>query len=303
MKKLFFVVGLFLGYIFTNAQNVEKAGLDSISQLSKVLYDEGDDSVKIVANVAAERLFEEILTSRNLSFLHFDSLRFVKEICTEDAGVRIFTWAVPLSDGAFLYSGFIQKIDRKGSTAKVFRLKTKSADIDQFTSYTAENWPGAVYNQIIETRVGKQTLYTLFGWIGGSKGATHRIIETIFFTEDRNPVFGQPVFSGFSSRLQSRVIFKFNSQVPFHLGYEKQLIPGKKKKQFMIVFNRLIESKPEMGLIPGLKVADYSLFDGFIFRDDRWVFIENVDARMPENKEKASKPPADLDLVPASKRK
>jgi len=71
----------------------------------------------------------------------------------------------------------------------------------------------------------------------------------------------------------------------------------------MIVFNRLIESKPEMGLIPGLKVADYSLFDGFILRDDRWVFIENVDARMPENKEKASKPPADLDLVPASKRK
>jgi hypothetical protein len=71
----------------------------------------------------------------------------------------------------------------------------------------------------------------------------------------------------------------------------------------MIVFNRLIDSKPEMGLSPGLKVADYSLFDGFIFRDDRWVFIENVDVRMPEQKNNTARPPDDLELSPALRRK
>jgi hypothetical protein len=183
-------------------------------------------------------------------------------------------------------------------------LKNISTEIDLFISYLPENWPGAVYSRIIETRFGKQSLYTLFGWIGGAKGATHRIIETLIFTDDGNPVFGQTVFSGVSKRLQSRVIFTYNSQVPFHLAYEKQLTPGnKKRKENMIVFNRLIDSKPEMGISPGLKVADYSLFNGFIYRDDRWVFIENVDVRMPEQKNNSARPPDDLELSPASKRK
>lgn len=303
MNKIIFIVFILLMFSFTKAQNPEKASLDSIAQLGKILYENGNDSIKKVTNLRVEQLFEDFLLAENLSVLNFDSLKFIKAVSTDDTGLQLFTWAVPLSDGSFLYSGFIQKYDKKRTIGQVFRLKNNSTEIDLFTSYAPENWPCAVYSRIIETRFGKQSLYTLFGWIGCAKGATQQIIETMIFTEDGNPVFGQPVFSGISVRLQSRVIFTYNSQVPFHLAYEKQLTPGnKKRKENMIVFNRLIDSKPEMGLSPGLKVADYSLFDGFIYKDDRWVFIENVDVRMPEQKNSASKPPEDLELAPASKR-
>ncbi len=304
MKEINFVVFILLMFSFTKAQNPEKASLDSIAQLGKILYENGNDSIKKVTNLKVEQLFEDFLVAENLSVLNFDSLRFIKTVSTDNAGLQLFTWAVPLSNGSFLYSGFIQKFEKKGTTGKVFKLESNSAEIDLFTSYPPENWPGAVYSRIIETRVGKQSLYTLFGWIGGAKGAALRIIETMIFTEDGNPVFGQPVFSGFSKRMQSHIIFMYNSQVPFYLGYEKQLTPGsKKRRESMIVFNRLIDSKPEMGLSPGLKVADYSLFDGFIFRDDRWVFIENVDVRMPEQKNNTARPPDDLELSPALRRK
>jgi hypothetical protein len=304
MKKFFFIVFILLLSSFVHAQNPGKVSLDSIAQLGKILYENGNDSIKNVTNLKVEQLFEDFLLTENLSVLNFDSLRFIKTVSTDNAGLHLFTWAVPLSNGSFLYSGFIRKFDKKGTNFKVFRLKNTSTEIDLFTSYPPESWPGAVYSRIIETRFGKQSLYTLFGWIGGAKGAALRIIETIIFTEDGNPVFGKHVFSGVSKLLQSRVIFTYNSQVPFHLAYEKQLTPGsKKRRENMIVFNRLIDSKPEMGISPGLKVADYSLFNGFIYRDDRWVFIENVDVRMPEQKNNSARPPDDLELSPASKRK
>jgi hypothetical protein len=304
MNKIIFIVFILLTSSFGNAQNSEMASRDSIAQLGKILYGNANDSIKKVTNLKVELLFEEILLTENSSVLNPDSLRFIKVIFTDDAGLKLFTWAVPLSNGSFLYSGFIQKFDKKRTIGQVFRLKDNSTEFDLFRSYPPENWPGAVYSRIIETKFGKQSLYTLFGWIGGVQGATYRIIETMIFTEDGNPVFGQPVFSGLSGRLQFRVIFKYNSQVPFHLAYEKQLITGsKKQREYMIVFNRLIACKPEMGLSPGLKVADYSLFDGFISKDDHWVFVENVDVRMPEQKNSSVRPPDDLELAPATKRK
>ncbi len=304
MNKIIFIVFILLVSSFANAQNSEMASRDSIAQLGKILYGNGNDSIKKVTNLKIEQLFEEILLTENSSVLNLDSLRFIKVISTDDAGLKLFTWAVSLSNGSFLYSGFIQKLDKKRKFSKVFKLKDNSTEIDLFKSYPPENWPGAVYSRIIETKFGKRSLYTLFGWIGGVQGATRRIIETMIFTEDNNPVFGQPVFSGLSDRLQFRVIFEYNSQVPFHLAYEKQLIPGsKKQREYMIIFNRLITSKPEMGLNPGLKVADYSLFDGFISKDERWVFVENVDVRMPEQKNSSARPPDDLELAPATKRK
>jgi hypothetical protein len=45
------------------------------------------------------------------------------------------------------------------------------------------------------------------------------------------------------------------------------------------------------------------LFDGFTSKDERWVFVENVDVRMPEQKNSSSRPPDDLELAPATKRK
>jgi hypothetical protein len=205
---------------------------------------------------------------------------------------------------AFLYSGFIQVFGKGGSIKQVIKLENLPVETDLLKSYNSNNWPGAVYYKIISINYGKTKLYTLFGWQGSKPGMASRIIETLIFDENGTPVFGAPVFSDYSSKKLCRVIFKFTDKVPFQLSYEKQLIPGsKKKRQNMIVFNRLISAQPDMGLSPGVKMPDYGTFDGFVFKKDSWHFMKDIDVRMPEQKSKSTNSPNELNLAPSTKKK
>jgi len=304
MKKGIFIIIFLLAGRLILAQTNEFAAIDSIQLFSKNLYDNSPDTLKKAMNQKVEQLLGEFLLMEQSVFFSFDSLRFLKSLPSGDGSFKIFTWAVPLMGDAFLYSGFVQVFGKGGSIKQVIKLENLPVETDLLKSYNSNNWPGAVYYKIIGLNYGKTKLYTLFGWQGSKPGMASRIIETLIFDENGTPVFGTPVFSDYSSKKLCRVIFKFTDKVPFQLSYEKQLIPGsKKKRQNMIVFNRLISAQPDMGLSPGVKMPDYGTFDGFVFKKDSWHFMKDIDVRMPEQKSKSTNSPNELNLAPSTKKK
>jgi len=304
MKKILFFTLFVLMCPIIKAQLPETATIDSIRQHVHKLYDNAPDSLKKILNSRVEELIDKFLqTTRSIGY-RFDSLKFLKVVAPDDNAFRLLTWVVPLSDGSFLYSGYLQMSGKKNVSGTLFKLVSLTGEPDVFSSYSCENWPGAVYYKMIGNRTGKVKCYTLFGWMGSEPGTTQRIIETLYFDESGSPVFGKQVFFNVTAKPQNRIIFRYTDQMPFQLAYEKQLVPGsKKKKQDMIVFNRLAGSKPEMGIRPGTMVPDYSTFDGFIFKKGSWIFIEDIDARMPAQKKQSVNPPAELELSPSHGKK
>lgn len=279
MRKLIFLIFLFGNLQVISAQIPDSLFIMKFDSIAGIIYSPQSDSVKLAANDTILVMLTDFLsTTQSLTF-PFDSLKFVKVVSPAGFDFRLITWTIPLSGSRHSYYGFLQKIS-KGVVANVVELKDNGGIRNTDQSYTCDNWPGAVYYRIIETKSGKVNIFTLFGWVGESSGKACRIIETLVFNESGEPVFGWPAFQTEQGNLQNRVIFEFTDQVPFHLAYEEQLLPGKRKKRgWMIVFSRLVGNDPSLGRFFQAQIPSYDTFDAFIFEKDHWKLHKNIDVR------------------------
>ncbi len=267
--------------------------LHSLDSLGHVLYANNADSVKLGANQELEQRFEDFLQKQASVDLPVDSLKFIKRVAPDDDHFRLFTWAVPLSEHRYLYSGLMQRLQH-GKPSGVAALRQGSMPVLENETYDGQHWPGAVYTQLIEKK-DDQTFYTLLGWMGDEPGKARRVIDVLTFGDDGSMQFGLPVFV-LGKKVNDRVIFEFTSEVPFHLAWEEQRVPGKKrKKEWMIVFNHLGGNDPAMGRMFKAAVPAYDQFDAFLFEKGRWVLHTDVDVRTETQKYEA---PQELQLSP-----
>jgi hypothetical protein len=197
-----------------------------------------------------------------------------------------------------LYSGFIQKI-RKNAPIEIIQLQGNLTEPDEKKIYDKNTWPMAVYTRLIVNKNKQGEFYTLIGWMGGREGSSRRVLEVLTFDQNGNPVFGAPIFNSDQKTLKSRVIFEFTDQIPFHLAYEQQRLPGKKKKKgWMIVFNHLSGNSRQSRNPYKVLTPNYDKFDAFIFDGTRWQFTSDIDVRMNEKDIQKYSPPADIGLEP-----
>lgn len=267
--------------VLLQASNPDSIIIRSIEQKALTLYQNNPDSVKKAANDSILSEMQSLLkTTSSLSF-PFDSLRFVKVASPPDHSFILITWTVPYVDGHNYY-GFIQRIS-KNEIAEVHELTDNGGSREPGRNYPATHWPGAVYYKLIEKSTKTGRLFTLFGWVGGEPGTARRVIEVLTFDEADKPVFGAPVFLLEQDELHYRVNFEYTDQVPFHLAYEEQFIPGRRsKKDRMIVFNRLRGNDPAMGRYFRAAVPSYNTFDALIFENGYWKLHKDIDARAME---------------------
>ncbi len=299
MLKQLLLILLIFSRLLMEAQN-HQSDLQTIvnDSLAKTLFGNYSDSLKILTNQQMETLMNTFLTGSESIGFQFDSLRFVKCVQPNKADFRIITWVVPLMEKRFLYTGFIQKISN-GQVAAVVRLESGKSGPDENSSYQKDDWPSAVYTQIIENKNDNGRFYTLIGWMGGGEGKARRVLEVLTFDQAGNPVFGAPVFiTDNSKKSKSRVILEFTDQVPFHLGYEQQRLKNEKKKKWMIVFNHLSGNNPLFRNSFNALVPSYDKFDGYFFEDHKWHFVNDVDVRMDDKNSPGYKPPSEIGLEP-----
>jgi len=295
---LFLIFTFFSGCLFSQT---DKQAIENLQSLAKQLYGKNPDSVKFATDDKIKVLMAELLETSYNDYVAIDTLTFLKALNEDDGRFRLITWAFPLSDELYNYSGFIQLFDRDGLPDTIFTLGYKKANTDVLKVLSIDEWPGAVYYKLIEKNSGKNKIYTLLGWMGTEPGKAKRVIEILDFDDSGAPYFGKPIFVMDDKKIQDRVTFEYAEEVPLHLKYEKHPLPGKKKKAGMIVFNRLVGNNPQMGRMYKAMVPDYSTYDGLIFEDEKWVLHRDLDLRVNTD-DLNSKPPKEAGgLAPSGK--
>lgn len=193
----------------------------------------------------------------------------VGRVNSPDKEFNLFTFNIPLTDGTHQFAGVIQLSPRQG-VCKVIPLNDVSkqyATRPVFEQFTADRWYGSLYYEIIPKKVEGKKVYVLLGaCLNNSLFTNKKIIETLWFTDEREPIFGYPLFD-YGLKVQSRVIFEYTIMAQMAIHYNKKLD--------MIIFDHLAPSSPLYTNNFKYYGPDAS-YDGFKFKDGLWRFWPNV---------------------------
>lgn len=277
---------------FTSAQSVSiNSGIqDSLSKLSSSIWKQKTDSARLRANTIFFSKFQSILKSKSYSELPFDSINGITRITTDDGLLRIFTWNVPLTSGINKYFGFIQHFQ---DSCFVIPLLSNDNEPSDFSSkqLIPKMWYGAIYYQLIQVEINKNKAFTLLGWDGFSAVSNRKLIDIIHFDNSGNVLFGMPVFKT-DQGIKSRVVLEYSKKANMLLRYDYQAIRIEKRKRikkeaaWLIVLDRLVPMDHSLKGMQKYYVPSGDTYDGYIFRDNYWVFVEDIEVA---NKEKSIK--------------
>ncbi len=285
-SELRFFKILFLAFFLSHlasAQTVNPAvGVqDSLSMLSTQIWKQKSDTGKLAANEVFFRKFQSTLRNPNLLKFPFDSIKGITHVANESGSLRIFTWNIPLADGSNRYFGFVQMA---GDSLRVVPLRSKQDEVNSFENkqLSADQWYGAIYYGLISVKISGQQAFTLLGWDGYTSGSNRKLIDIMTIDKPGNLQFGLPVFKT-DHGLKSRVVKEYAEKATMTLRYDYQSIlvqKGKKVKKddtWLIVMDRLVPMDPSMKGFYKYYVAAGDTYDGFVFRDEFWSFVEDVE--------------------------
>lgn len=250
---------------------------DSLVVLARDIMRPADDAGRLKANSVFIQYFGEVLSQPGSMDHAFDSLRTVSLISPSDGRFRLITWYVPLQRQRFRYFGFLQGENRQGVPVELHD-ETHRIDWEDEKGLLPERWYGAFYYDIIE-HPGHE-FYTLLGWKGHSPILRKRVVEILDFTGGE-AVFGRPLFAP-PYENHWRIVFQYSARVSMSLL--KESIGGETPgdEQAMIVFDRLHPMNEGLQGRFQFYVPEANVFDAFFFEDGSWLYVPDVDLRMPE---------------------
>ena len=244
---------------------------DSLKQLFQKLYLQESDQEKISVNKDILEYFSQVLSDRESFQFTFESLDMIGKLIAPDRSFKIFTWNIPMEGFTNEYHGLIQRAGRKMEECQVFRLSNETR-LDKGmldNSYTHEQWPGALYYEVLRNKHGGNVFYTLLGFHFNDRFSDMKIIEILTFNKEGKPIFGKPVFNTPEGKLH-HVLFEYSGEAVFSLHYNSKLK--------MIIFDHLSPIEPELAGHPRFYVPDLS-YDGYKFHKGFWEFQEDLDVR------------------------
>jgi hypothetical protein len=258
-------------------QNEDTALIYEYEQRINELFNDmsryNNDSKREKINDEIVTKFEQVLNIEGSFSYPFDSLKNIGKIVSKNNKLRIYTWNLPYMDGTHKYFGFIQYYPPKEKSFLLYKLIDNS---DVYKSpenliFTDTSWLGALYYEIVEKKYEGDIYYTLLGFDFNNLLTAKKIIELLYFKDNKFPVFGKPIFN-YRNRLCNRIVFEYSAKVTMSLKYNEDLK--------MIVFDHLSPSKPSYEGHFMYYGPDFS-YDGLEFRDGIWHEIHDVDVRNP----------------------
>ncbi len=278
MKKLFYLLLLVIFGINNLWSQSYKESLNSkmdsiITLLSKV-EKANTDSLRLVLGKKSADFLQEILMHPRSWNIDYSPLKDKISILESDDGsLRIFTWAVPLSEG-YRYYGFIHRYDKKHNMTFFYRLYDRSDDIknpeNQYLDQ--DNWYGCIYYDLISQSYKRKTIYTVLGADPNGNIINRKIIDVITFRGNGAPRFGYDFRNEYGQPVK-RFIFEYNNQASMMLRWEDRLK--------MIVFDHLSPSEPRYKGLPQFYGPDFS-YDGLKFEKGKWIYVIDIDLRAPK---------------------
>jgi hypothetical protein len=253
---------------------------DSLHRMGMRIIEPRDDHERLERNTLFLESLREALLSDSALTHPFDSVRTVSFLPDPGGNFRIVSWYVPLVSGQFQYFGFVQTKATEKKAGKLYFLNDLSPLLSQVSAreLNHDEWFGAYYYELIHLRYRRKDCFTLLGWKGDNPASRKRVIEPFRLTE-QGPVFGAPVFEA-GDRKPFRVIFEYSARVSMSLKYHAQFPVRRRRTIPMIIFDRLSPTHETLRGNFQFYVPEVNVFDGFQFKDGRWVFVPDVDARV-----------------------
>ncbi|MXV52077.1 hypothetical protein GS399_13950 [Pedobacter sp. HMF7647] len=251
---------------------------DSLSEIGSHLINDQSVPERINASYTfAKTLVRALKIPRSFNY-RFDSLKTIAVRYSPDQRFRIFSWHVMYDDGSYRYYGAIQMNNPDGKL-HLFGLVDYSQAIKNPADTVTSNdrWYGAQYYSIIPVTYNVRTpYYILLGWKGNNVKSTKKVIETLYFKDDK-PVFGMSVFDGNKGvSSNKRIIFEYSRQASMLLNYDT--------KTGMIVFDHLAAPDAKMVGNPELYGPDMS-YDGYKLVGGRWKLVQDIPLKNPPSGE------------------
>lgn len=272
MRKLLFVFFVLLG----SSNLFSQINLEQREQQLKSEFDclvlADSDSLKLSICREIEKLFADLLVEEESFNYPFSELSKMGTLTSPDQKFRVFNWNCVLRDGSYRYFGLLQLNLKK--SMKVVTLTESKIAADMFHQYTATNWPGALYYQIIPFATKSNNCYFLLGWDGNNFQTNKKIIEVLNFDDNEQVSFGMPVIF-WKGKTLTRLVFEYAKQARMTIQYNE------KEKQ--IVFDHLAPSSPTYQNQFEYYGPDFS-YDALEYQKGKWVLVENVDVRNKKEK-------------------
>lgn len=271
IKKIIGIIILTFTILTINAKEKENPFLDDIREINELVRDSKEyfsDEDKLRANELVLSKIKALAKNRKSFDYPMDSLVGISFLESKDGIVRLFTWNIYFEDLTHKCFGLIQYHPNK-RTNVVFELK------DFYDHYATKKrkfpshaeWYGAVYYDIVEKKVGKNTLYTLMGWRGCDALTQQKVIETLSFDRRNLPRFGGRKFR-VNKKYVSRLVYTYSAKTMMRIGQN----PSKE----LIVIDHLSPSNPKF-------IGQYQYYgpdlsyDALEFRGSKWYMMENID--------------------------
>lgn len=267
MRKLFLVLLVLLGSssLFSQLNMAEKEQQLKSEFDSLVLA--GTDSIKLSICNEIETLFADLLVEEQSFDYPFSELSKMGKLISPDQKFRIFNWNCVLADGTYRYFGLLQIKLKKSIQVEVLQDSKLAADM--FHQYEKENWPGALYYQIIPFKTKSGNSYFLLGWDGNDYQTNKKIVEVLNFDEKGQVTFGMPLIL-WKGKSLNRLVFEYAKQARMTIQYNE--------KEKRIVFDHLAPSSPIYQNQFEYYGPDFS-YDALEYQKGKWVLVENVDVR------------------------
>jgi hypothetical protein len=232
-----------------------------------------DDSAKYFYNDSLRSQIKLFLNEEESFETPLGKIPYMGDIYAPDGEFRMITWNLSLADGTYDYFCFVQKKPTENGESFWHELIDHHKEISRAESrrLSKQNWYGSLYYSIIPFKLDKQKTYVLLGWEGHDKFTNKKIIESMYFNQKGEPVFGKAVFEG--PRLNKRrVVFEYSKDAYLMLRYND--------KTEQIIFNELQPSKPELkGLYSFYQPT--MTYNAYQYKKGVWELVLDI---KPQNK-------------------
>jgi hypothetical protein len=277
-KPLIYIIFLFAISTAAEAQKIAPVDL-------KILRKKEDSLKLIVKNVIVDSFTAGRMRSdsqfvktlvrglqvRNSFYYPFDSVKGIRDIYAPDSTFRILTWQISFDDYYCRQRGAIQYRTPDGSLKLVpLRDYSEFSDDAMDSVRTKDNWIGAVYYNVVETKYNGKNYYTLFGFDENSIRSNKKWIEVLTFDSRNMPVFGGQYFTFDKDSVKRKPQYRFSIEYKKEASTTVNYDPDME----MILVDHLISETDEPDL-PYTYVPDGD-YEGFKWSKGKWEHIDKV---------------------------
>ncbi len=266
------ITGLLLTSVISG-QKVSNNPSKALEDLFGRFINNYNDSSRVQINDSIRTIIESYIQSDTVFNQRFNNVRYLGQITSRDFSLKIITWNLVLMSGQNRYYCYFIRKQKPGTKNMIYSLTAdyKSDPVKTDTTYTQEDWYGALYYDIKSYTINGNKSWIVLGIDYGNPDISRKIIDVVSFTPNDSILFGRKWFDS-GAKMKFRDVFEYASNGMMSLRF---------KSDSSIVFDHLVPFSPDKKNDRQFYGPDYST-DSYNFIKGLWSLIINVDVRNKE---------------------